>query len=429
MTALERAKRFGLYDLRGIAYKPGPLAIDGSQNPRKEGGSYFENQKDGLEVRYTIYYDSDFYNSDFDRLWSGKNGGRDDLRRFKEQLNVNFVHLYDWNPGAQPGAPSGGKMRDHIPFLDYANTLGIKVTIPISNDQMEHAYCANNKALARQNAQNMFNEIYGASGIAPHPAAGMLKIFNEPNASKCQNVRLVADASLIWKTLEDERRVPDENRLPIIFPVSFAISHGMPGGSMLPAWEAIRDHSQLGKAFWSERIIYATNPFEGGDFMRLWLTRTVPEWFGQNGIPSDTPIMFAEYGRSSDESDPKNEQGQAAWIDGQLAAVRPKPMDQFLGACLFLYDTQFWKDPPEPNYTATDFVINNGGKSQWPLPAADFQVKQPYWNPNGNNGAGAVWDWNYNVQRLRERPSYWKAAEHYRRVMAISATQTEMTNL
>lgn len=423
MTALERAKSFGVDDLRGIAYKPGPLAIDGSQNAQKQGGSYFENQKDGVDVNYTIYYDSDFYNSDFDRLWSGKNGGRDDLGRFKSQLNVNFLHLYDWNPGTQPGAPGGGKMRDHIPFLDYANSLGIKVTIPISNDQMEKAYCANNQALARQNAQNMFNEIYGASGTTPHPAAGMLKIFNEPNASKCGNVSLVADACLIWKTLEDARGVPDANRLPIIFPVSFAISNGMPGGSMLPAWAAIRDQSQLGKAFWSERIVYATNPFNSGNFMKAWLMQTVPAWFAQNGIPSETPIMFAEYGRSSDESNPANEQGQAAWIEGQFAAVRPKPIAQFLGTCLFLYNTQFWKDPPEPNYTATDFAIQSGGTSKWPLPAADFPVNQKYWNPNGNNGAGAIWDWNYNVQRLSERPSYWKVAEHYSQAPAISATQ------
>ena len=109
MTALERAKSFGVDDLRGIAYKPGPLAIDGSQNAQKQDGSYFENQKDGVDVNYTIYYDSDFYNSDFDQLWSGKNGGRDDLRRFKEQLNVNFVHLYDWNPGTQRGAPRDRK--------------------------------------------------------------------------------------------------------------------------------------------------------------------------------------------------------------------------------------------------------------------------------------------------------------------------------
>jgi hypothetical protein len=150
----------------------------------------------------------------------------------------------------------------------------------------------------------------------------------------------------------------------------------------------------------------------------VWLTQTVPAWFAQNGIPPQTPIMCTEYGRSSDQSNPNNEQGQAAWVDSQFAAVWPKPLEQFLGACLFVYDTQFWKAPPEPNFTATDFVINNGGASQWPLPAADFQVDQKYWNPNGNNGAGAIWDWNYNVQRLSERPSYWKVAEHYKRSLA-----------
>jgi hypothetical protein len=414
MNVQERVKAYGLEDIRGIAYKPGPLAIDGSQNPKKEGGAYFENIKDGIDVKYTIYYDSDFYNGDFDRLWSGGGGGRDDLRRFKEQLNVNFVHLYDWNPGTQAGAPNGGKMRDHIPFLDYANNLGIKVTIPISNDQLKTAYCTGNMNMARSNAQNMFDEIYGSAGTSPHPAAGVLKIFNESDVSECKNVRLVSDACAIWKSLEDERGVPDENRLPIIFPVTWGISNGIPGGGMLPAWQAIRDNGELGEAFWDGRVIYATNPFNSGAEMRNWLTQTVPPWFAQNGIPSKTPIMFTEYGRSSDESTPKNEQGQAAWVDEQFAIMEDKPAG-FLGACLFLYDTQFWKAPPEPNYTATDFVINGTGTSGWPSPASDFSVNQKYWNPNGNNGAGAIWDWNYNVQRLSERPSYWKVADHYRR--------------
>lgn len=414
MNVQERVKAYGLDDIRGIAYKPGPLAIDGSQNPKKEGGAYFENIKDGIDVQYTIYYDSDFYNGDFDRLWSGSGGGRDDLRRFKEQLNVNFVHLYDWNPGTQAGAPNGGKMRDHIPFLDYADSLGLKVTIPISNDQLKRAYCTGNMNMARASAQNMFDEIYGSAGTSPHPAAGVLKIFNESDVSECKNVRLVSDACAIWKSLEDKRGVPDESRLPIIFPVTWGISNGMPGGGMLPAWHAIRDNGELGEAFWDERVIYATNPFNSGADLRNWLTLTVPQWFAQNGVPSRTPIMFTEYGRSSDESTPKNEQGQAAWVDGQFALMDDKPAG-FLGACLFLYDTQFWKAPPEPNYTATDFVIDGTGTSRWPSPASDFPVNQKYWNPNGNNGAGAIWDWNYNVQRLSERPSYWKVADHYRR--------------
>ena len=413
MNVQDRVKAYGLDDIRGIAYKPGPLALNGSQNPTKEGGSYFEDVKEGIDVKYTIYYDSDFYNSDFDCLWSAKGGGRDDLRRFKEQLNVNFVHLYDWNPGTQKGAPNGGKMRNHTPFLDYANSLGIKVTIPISNHQLEKAYCAGDMKEARANAQNMFNEIYGSAGTSPHPAAGVLKIFNEPDASKCKKVALVADACEIWMSLENDRQVPDTNRLPIIFPVTFAISNGMPGGGMLPGWQAIKDNSKLGEAFWRERIIYATNPFNNLADMQLWLTETVPAWFNNNGIPAETPIMFTEYGRSSDESTPKDEDGQAKWVGEQFEIMKHKPKG-FLGACLFLYNTQFWKDPPEPNFTATDFVIKNGGNSRWPLPKKDFQKKQKYWNPNGRNGEGETWDWNYNVQQLRERPSYWKVAEHYK---------------
>jgi hypothetical protein len=162
LSAKDRAAKFGLSDIRGIAYHPGPYlrgcastvthkCTDDTGSPKplpvdaKFGNyplpffldtisTYDQNGKlfQVLAQRYTIYYDADFYNKDFQALWGARDSvtwRRDDLGRFRSELYANFVHLYDWNP-------DDPRKRDHGPFLDYAQRLSMHVTIPISNDTL-----------------------------------------------------------------------------------------------------------------------------------------------------------------------------------------------------------------------------------------------------------------------------------------------------
>lgn len=84
MSALERCKHFGVANIRGMAYMPGPSNYTKTSGP----GSLYEN--------------SDFYNNIFAELWGWRNPegfgeqGRKDLYRFQQQLGVNFIHCYDW---------------------------------------------------------------------------------------------------------------------------------------------------------------------------------------------------------------------------------------------------------------------------------------------------------------------------------------------
>jgi hypothetical protein len=112
LTATQRAAQFGLSQIRGIAYIPGPqltgcLSIDvvsgknhcfgsGSEakiplDPNIVTTSVLPYYQNGLQtytstgapsqylgVQYTIYYDSDFYNADFQPLWGTP--GRNDLQ-------------------------------------------------------------------------------------------------------------------------------------------------------------------------------------------------------------------------------------------------------------------------------------------------------------------------------------------------------------
>jgi hypothetical protein len=423
MMAWQRAEHFGLSHIRGIAYIPGPAGPEKPVNP--EFGlsplPYFENvlktyEPDGgpykdLLAKYTIYYDSDFYNQDFKVLWGKDDSGksRDDLGRYASELKANFVHLYDWN--------SDPRARNHKPFLDYASDLGMKVTIPISNYTYK-IMCKYASGDWQENVKNVFNEVYGPLGTTPHPAAGILKIFNEYDGSDCKNARFVADVASYWKYLEDARNVPDEGRLPIIFPVTFGIANGIPGGAMLSAFDAI--DVALGPDFWEERVIYATNPFNSGSDMVNWLERTLPGWFLEKGIPMKTPVMFTEYGRSADEVNPKGEAAQAAWVKEQFASVwnldrrmeshASNPVVNFLGTCAFVNEYRFWLKAPEPEFALTDF---GKGPGSWGRPPAVFVHKEQYFNPNANEGQGGLWDAAFQVDPQEPRQAYCEIAKVY----------------
>jgi hypothetical protein len=411
MTAMQRAAQFGLSDIRGIAYIPGPAGPAKPLDPQFAGGSalpYFLGSLQTynpqgnplatpLAVAYTIYYDSDFYSADFRALWGDR--GRDDLGRYKAELNANLVHLYDWN--------TDPKYRDHGPFLAYALAKGLHVTIPISN----YTYQIMCGEIPKDNdwktkISQVFNAVYGTQSTTPHGAAGVLKIFNEFDVSVCKNASYVADVALYWKQLEDGRSVPDANRLPIIFPVTWGIANGLPGGAVLNAFNAIVNKRGLGLDFWKSRVIYATNPFNPGSQMRTWTTTDLPAWFTSHNIPSDTPVMFTEYGRSSDQSTPPTEAGQATYVKEQFESMwQPTKPANFLGACAFVNEFRFWLAPPEPNFALSDFGKGGGA---WNKPVAMYVQTEQYQNPNAP--IGQLWSAKFQVDPQKPRPAYCEVA-------------------
>jgi hypothetical protein len=105
-----------------------------------------------------IYYDSDFYNADFQQLW-GTSGSpaRGDLQAIAG-LAVNFLHLYDWD---RPQA------RNHLPFLAEASARGMKLAVPISNYYVQ------------QQNQGWIDDIVGEITANNPPAVVMWAIGNE----------------------------------------------------------------------------------------------------------------------------------------------------------------------------------------------------------------------------------------------------------
>ncbi|HEV3164032.1 MAG TPA: hypothetical protein VGZ22_08375 [Isosphaeraceae bacterium] len=98
--------------------------------PKLYGAAYSPTWPNwGTQVAQQLQ-DSDLFNVAFSGLWGTKNGvGRNDLQAISNS-GFNVVRLYNWNPSRQ-GAD--GKLDAHLPFLNDAQRLGLKVIVPVSN--------------------------------------------------------------------------------------------------------------------------------------------------------------------------------------------------------------------------------------------------------------------------------------------------------
>ena len=371
MSALARCTHFGVNNIRGIAYMPGP--------------SNYTKQKKAQ------YFDSDFYNGDFELLWGdrGYTGpyARGDLRRFNEKLGANFVHCYDWS------APVPEiKLRDHLVFLKHCADLGMKATVPISNYTYLCLANVPNKepwetpATAQLNIQKVFKEIYG-QGPGPALGAGMWKIFNEYELWYDRNPEHVVTAMTWLVQEEDKINLSDLARLPIMVDCSFGVKDGIEGaGYVKDVWDRLISKPSIGsyspRDFWNARFVFSTNPQNDGPDVSGYLSSRLPQYWQSRNIPMP-PVMFTELGSSIQQTG--SEQNQAAWMTRQLAASVPGASNgMMLGACVFLNEQRPWEDGAEQTFGFAKF----GQSSEWPWPNSNGGVyvaptQYPQWNERG----------------------------------------------
>jgi hypothetical protein len=401
MTALDRCKHFGVANIQGMAYMPGPT------NYRKAApqGSLYEN--------------SDFYNNIFVELWGfrqptgNEEKGRKDLDRFQQQLGVNFVHCYDWAAPVAQKLPNGEvtQFRQHVMFLRVCNTLGMKATVPISNYTMQ--LLSEGKADdARKNVESIVGEIYTANK-ALVPGTGMWKIFNEYELwfdRKPEHVVTVMAWIVEW---EAKNGIQDANLLPMMVCTSFGVEDGIEGAAYL---KKVRDALfQRGKianlepaAFWNERIVFATNPQNPGSDILEFLANRLPNYWKRYNIPVP-PVMFTELGSSIEQT--HGEVQQAEWLSQQLAASKPGSSNgMMLGACVFLNEERPWEDREEKSFG----VMRFGRETDWGLPPQNYEAatKYPQWDPKG-------WWWlkdaTYPVEQQAPKLNYQSVAKAWGR--------------
>ena len=382
MTALDRCKHFGVANIQGMAYMPGP------SNYTKTSGGLYEN--------------SDFYNNIFLELWSYRNPmpselyGRGDLSRFQKQLGVNFIHCYDWAAPITQKDQNGNEQKflEHVDFLRVCNFHGMKATIPISNYTMQ--LLSEGKVVeARKNVESIIGEIYTPQvppNRAPIPGAGMWKIFNEYELwfdRKPEHVVTVMTWIVEW---ELKNSIQDQNALPMMVCTSFGMEDGIEGaGYLKKVRDALFRQGKIGSfdpaQFWNERIVFATNPQREGAAIADYLADRLPAYWKSYDIPVP-PVMFTELGSSIEQTG--SEANQAEWMSQQIEASKPGGSNgMMLGACVFLNEERPWEDGAEKTFG----VMRFGADSSWGWPKENHQAdtKYPVWDPKG-------WYWQQSAK-------------------------------
>ncbi|MEZ5118067.1 MAG: hypothetical protein R2737_17540 [Candidatus Nanopelagicales bacterium] len=380
--------------IRGFSYEPAP-SDNARKNPTRGPGG---NQ---------VYFDSDYYNEDFRQLWGP--GGRDDLRKMAS-IDSNFLHIYNWNP-----------YRDHGGFLDYAERLGIGVTIPISN----YTNCliigngcdgvaTGSYAAAYANIERIFEEIYlPGADHKPHPAAAIWGVYNEFDyvGISPESVLFVIAAIV---DLERKYDVPPQFRLPIFVSTSTGpYAGGAQGvGPTLAVSRVLEESAKsdqprtwVGKdgkqvvlgpipdGFWQSRYVASTNPFQNAIALNTLINQTWPAAFPGGDRWNDLPPMFfGEMGFAY----PDSQEGQR--VRDQLRCTYPMSRDSaspggyFLGAAMFEFTQEdlngqwgVWTFFDPSRFTTASIQGRGGGAS---------------WIPGGT----------YRVDELKDRPT-WEAIE------------------
>lgn len=282
MQSLQRIGKLG--QIKGIAYEPTPSDV--------LMANIAPNCHDPNTCRD---FDMDYFNADFAGLWGPT--GRNDLASIRAQ-NVNLMRIYNWT-----GNESGGTaLRDHRPYLDYCQKLGLGTMVPFSN------YNATISApQARNTAISIVNEL--ASGGKLHAAAKMWQVTNEFELSGIAPERVALLVQYIIEAEEQANVTADDDKIPIVVTVSTAVEYGVPGQSMgqiealrmafegggtLPNGLAVSGNSFLNQRnVFADRFVIGVQSFQFSDEMENF-TKAVAQKYGDA-----LPILLTEHGFNS----------------------------------------------------------------------------------------------------------------------------------
>ena len=373
----------------------GPLGPVGAGLAPIKGMAYQPVPSDYAPCAACVYYDSDFVNIDFKNLWGAPPtypDGRGDLKVMSEELGINFLHIYDWNP-----------LRNHLPFLNEALKYHIRVAVPISN------YFAHDPYGQEANIKKIVNEVYvdtaGNPSKTPHPAVVMWLIANEyDNSGGYVTPAGIAQVAAI--ILAQEKAIGATVVLPISSPVTFGINGDPQGRPAVVAIQnlinAFKANSGLPSDFVSTRFIAATNPQNRGDT----LPGTCPPTCGTIAqfLPAfaaafpGLSLWFAELGTGVVQScagyPPScvpSETQQATFNAEALQYSKPQGLaggGALLGSAQFEFLNEIWKPGNEATFGVYKYHAPLEYKT-YPTPAngpapagtyrVDVLVKKPSW--------------------------------------------------
>ena len=365
MFSLQRVERLG--HIKGMAYEPTPSDVIMA--------GVAPNCYDPNSCRD---FDMDYFNSDFADLWGPT--GRNDLQQIRNQ-NVNLMRLYNWTGNASGGTT----LRDHIPYLDYCQSLGLGTMVPFSNY---------NATISPGNAQNtansMVNEIVNRpTRGALHPAAKMWQVTNEFELSsniKAQDVARLVE--YIVRAEEAAGVTADVNKIPIVVGISTAVKYGVDGQSMGQI-EALR------MAFHVGGTLPDGTQVPGNDYLNeknVWECRFVIgiqsfQYLGEVGkfvdamwqkYQGEIPILLTEHGFNSvsaasagpplpGNGGQNDDQNQALIVARQIADANAlfQKYAIFRGMCYFQWLNTYYKCGTQGGGYSNICTEANFGQVEW----------------------------------------------------------------
>lgn len=324
------------------------LTIDSgafSRFPMPGKGSAYQGFSKGYDPSTAntsyIYFGSDIARKQTGSLWGTQSHlsescapyCRDDLRTMKD-MGINLIRLYDWDP-----------RNDHSQFLDYADSLNIKVVVPISNwlpTQGPSTWDA--QVPGYFTSRNYGNK----AGTDWHPAIAGIIISNELDApDHTGTVYYPNTVGLVARFLQEIDKRGFSKKVPVGIPVTF-VPRGAPfgpGGRNMPGWNQFNLLlTDPRTAPYKDQLMLAPNTYNDRNYLFTDAEGTGQGWVPLTYQQFGVPILFTEIGYSRSNPDYSNDYVRNQ-LQGVLEYQKAHP-EQLLGAMHFQFENKVWKQTP-----------------------------------------------------------------------------------
>jgi hypothetical protein len=280
-----------------------------------------------------IYFGSDIARKQTGSLWGNQSylsescgaACRDDLRTMKA-MGINLIRLYDWDP-----------RNDHSQFLDYAESLDMKVVVPISNWlPTQGANIWAEQLPTYFNSKNFGNR----TGTNWHNAIAGVIISNELDQEYGGNYYSNV-IGLVAAFLKEADNRSFSKSVLVGAPVTFASTPPQ----NVPSWTAfdkLVNDTRL--ANYKNRLMLCPNTYNDRSYLFGDGTSSGNGWVQKTYSRYKLPILFTEIG-STRTGNPTSKDTVKDQLLGSIEYQKANP-DQLLGAMHFQFDNKVWKQTP-----------------------------------------------------------------------------------
>jgi hypothetical protein len=305
-------------NFNGMCYAPYPIGYD----PSTANFTY-------------IFYGSDIAYDCMTPIWgkeytskagshcdlNGPNKARNDLQTLAN-MGVNLIRLYDWDP-----------RNNHLNFLDYCDSLNIKVLVTVSCYFVKPDQGLN---LRNEKIPELINSFSNIEKTDYHNAVLGIVIGNEPGRNG-YNAQHCIDFTTSWADIEASQ-YPNYREVIIGHPVDFALYGGQyPCFGFWDPLFAVLDKKTTKNL--NKRLFLAPQSYNN----RLYLFENA-ESSGRGYVDIayekyQKPLLFTEIGYN------RLEANYQEFADGQLAGsieYGAKNPEKLLGICFFQFADKVW---------------------------------------------------------------------------------------